>query len=382
MGFWNGFKRALGVGPPRSIDNKRLRKVNRSGSFSSHGSGGSALSGETATQGSVANAGFAMEPTGGPESIRVMEADEVEEMEEPETRGRPKRRSYRRLSKKKKVKGYQPSTTDIMRGAAPSPSTVEEGARDRVREEMGLPPISEGSFRSGDGSRPPSIIHSAPATIVESPHFQFNDRPQGTPPSARSGALSNVTRTPPSAPSPPLSRQTPRLQHTDGSLPSTRAPSVRAPSTKAPSTIRPRSTTTSYRKPISVRDFENGHRDDAHSIAATSYVSRTPKVARIHDIAEVIPVSRSLSAVREESIAGTDDDGVSRSRHSPARYLSPPDQMRPMSKFSEVLPSSGYAVVDQWAGRHKSRLDSIDDRLQALKAEVLQHRPPMRYFST
>ena len=265
----------------RAIDRTRRLAKRRSGSFisSNAGSGATFLSEDT-VGGTARPAGSVVvvpPPSGGPEEIQVVD-DELE----LETRGRPRKRLFRRLSKKKRPerKGLAlPSTSELMAGVAPDPSVADDHTiRERVREAMSVAPRT--------ASPQPSFMSmtpgAGPSRLIESPF-------PPAPTSVHPGTLSSYTRSLAKAATPPLSRQTPRLTHMN----MTSAPSL------APSKARSASS-----RRIAVREVTGGTRApsemDAHSIAAINHATRPPKHTRIFEVAEVIPGERPLSVVSEE----------------------------------------------------------------------------------
>jgi len=307
---------------------------------SNAGSGATFLSGDTAGGIALPSGSVVVVPHGGggPENIEV-----IDEEAELEKRGRPRKRMFRRLSKKKrppKAPGL-PSTSELMQGMAPSPSVADHDTiRERIRETMSVPPHSA----------------SPAASVISAPAVETYARPSMESPSAmnegQGGTWSSLGRSPGHPPTPPLSRQTPHLtQMTFGSSASLAPSKARSASTRR----------------ISVREVTQGAPTDgdAHSVAAMSYASRPPKVARIFDIAEVIPSSRPLSAVTEESVNG----GTPRTSPYAGTRIA-----------QGTVDAGNFAAIEQWANKHRGRLDSIDTRLQALKAEVLQQKLPRRYY--
>jgi len=111
---------------------------------------------------------------------------------------------------------------------------------------------------------------------------------------------------------------------------------------------------------IAVREItDNGTDADAQSIAAMSYLSRRTKNARIFEVAEVINGDAPLSPVSEEAPA-----------------ISP--TKAPLAKGT-----GNFAAIESWALGHSTRFDMIEEKLQVLKAEILQNKPAAkrRYFS-
>jgi len=229
-----------------------------------------------------------------------------------------------------------PSTSDLMHGVAPSaPSNLHQ----QVRDVMGIPPRTPASdagsmLSEAEGSRVPSLVRS-PIPMRMSP---------APSPSFRRGTVSDIARSSPKPPSPPIARQTPRLPTIDVPASSYRA--------SAPKSVRSVSGGSGARK-ISVREITRDGTDvDAQSIAAMSYVSRKPKTARIFEVAEVI----------NGTAPGSPEGGAAGIGKTPG--------------------TGSLTAIEQWALGHSTRFDMIEEKLQELKAEILANKPAKRrYFS-
>lgn len=350
MGFWSAIKRGLGLGPPRAGESRRLQKRQRTPSIieSSAGSGTIASSRTSVTASRAApltesavvvnTPSFYPSVPTVPEEIEIIEDDIVGELPE-----RPKKTGFwRRFSRRKRrVQTMQspprttytiPSTSDLMHGVAPiAPSATDSGLREQVREAMGLPPrtpISDALSARSEASRVPSLVRS-PVPMRMSPVPS---------PPIRRGTLSDIALSSPKPPSPPLARQTPRLATIDVPATSARAAGSRSVSGG------------SGARKISVREISRDGSDvDAQSIAAMSYVSRKPKSARIFEVAEVINGDAGASPVAEP----------------------------PGAKGTGSL-----VAIEQWALGYSTRFDTIEEKLQVLKSEILASKQPKRrYFS-
>jgi len=89
-----------------------------------------------------------------------------------------------------------------------------------------------------------------------------------------------------------------------------------------------------------------------------SYLSRKSKSARIFEVAEVISGGSLLSPVSEE------------------------ESVLP-GKTPAVKGTGSLATIEQWALGHSTKLDLIEEKIQILKAEILQSKQPTkrRYFT-
>jgi len=352
MGFWSSLKRGLGLGHPSS---RRLEKRRRSPPSiigSTVGSGSIAASDSIAPSGSIAASSIASSRTSSffpsvptiPEEIEIIEEDDL-----PSPQIKPKKIGFwRRFSRKKKqppaatsppksqMSYTLPSTSDLMHGVAPiAPSVTDSALRNQVREAMGNGP-----------RRPHSDAPSVRSEASQVPSFTRTPvRMQASPTQSPLRRGSDYYRTSPKPPSPPLPRQTPRLKTID-------VPSIKV---TPPKLARSVSGGTGTTRKISVREItEDGTDADAQSVAAMSYLSRKSKSARIFEVAEVIsggtlsPVSEEASITAEKTVKGT----------------------------------GSLAAIESWAMGHSTRLDMIEEKLQVLKAEILQNKPTKRRYFT
>ncbi|KZS93421.1 hypothetical protein SISNIDRAFT_485670 [Sistotremastrum niveocremeum HHB9708] len=253
-----------------------------------------------------------------------------------------------------------------------APSIVSAVDRERVREALGVPsragsshPASRPVSRA-PSSRAPSSVGSGFGQSLPPPSPPTRTSTvDGRPP--RSGNLSNVTKSPAKAPTPPLARQSPHLSTADrgwgspaASRPAT-SPGTPAGTASPVSPTSPRSRT-SRKINVEVRELdpETASVISGHSIAAMSTMSKAPKVTRIFEVAEVIPGERPLSVVTEESVIS---EGIVES-----------------VKSGPLDAPGRYNAIEEWAAGYRAKLDSIEERIREVKADVLLEKSKIRVY--